>query len=46
MVSMPGVNASDITHSIGKSKPTTGRYISLLRQSGTKERKGVSRTSG
>jgi ATP-dependent DNA helicase RecG len=46
IVSKPGVNASDITHSIGKSKPTTERYISLLRQLGTIERKGVSRTSG
>jgi len=41
----PGVNASEVTGEIGKSLATTERYISLLRQLGTIERKGVARTS-
>jgi hypothetical protein len=45
IVDKPGVNASEVTEKIGKSLGTTERYISLLRQLGTIERKGVARTS-
>ena len=46
IVDKPGVNASEVTDKIGKSLATTERYISLLRQSGTIERKGAARNSG
>jgi len=46
IIDKPGVNASEVTEKIGKSLATTERYISLLRQLGTIERKGVARTSG
>jgi ATP-dependent DNA helicase RecG len=46
IVDSPGLNTNVIAKSIGKSIPTTERYISILRQLGIIERKGASKTSG
>ncbi|MET3501241.1 ATP-dependent DNA helicase RecG [Mucilaginibacter rubeus] len=46
IASKPGINATEINSKINKSIASTERYISILRQLGTIERKGVSRTSG
>lgn len=46
VVHKPGLNTTSIAKTIGKSVPTVERYISILRSTGTIERKGVSRTAG